>query len=108
MPEVHRATVTRLYQIWLLLVLTLIINFVACLFILLAGSSDGGKDLGGSITFVPPHPTAQHVAYTYTIFSYMPIITVTSFLLWYRQVLVTSQAEAVSYFCCLGRSTMVT
>lgn len=51
-PEAHRATMTRLYQIWLALGVTLIVNFVACLFVLLAGSADGGKDLGGSITYV--------------------------------------------------------
>jgi hypothetical protein len=51
-PEGYRGTVTRLYQIWLVLLATLIANFVACLFILLAGLPDGGKDLGGSITYV--------------------------------------------------------
>ncbi|KIO28172.1 hypothetical protein M407DRAFT_184171 [Tulasnella calospora MUT 4182] len=78
-PEGHRATVTRLYQIWLLLVLTLIINFVACLFILLAGSPDGGKDLGGSIT-------------------YMPVITATSFLLWYRPIYNGYMKEQALYY----------
>jgi hypothetical protein len=40
---------TRLYQLWLVLLATLVINMVACIFLLVAGSSDGGKDLGGSI-----------------------------------------------------------
>jgi hypothetical protein len=40
---------TRLYQLWLVLMLTLIINMVACIFILLAGAADGGRDLGASI-----------------------------------------------------------
>lgn len=48
-PEASRPLITRLYQLWLVLLGTLIINMIACLFILLAGSSDGGKDLGGSI-----------------------------------------------------------
>jgi len=48
-PEASRPLITRLYQLWLVLLGTLLINMVACIFILLAGSSDGGKDLGGSI-----------------------------------------------------------
>lgn len=48
-PEASRPLITRLYQLWLVLVLTLILNMVACIFILLAGSSDGGRDLGASI-----------------------------------------------------------
>jgi hypothetical protein len=48
-PEPFRPLITRLYQLWLVLFGTLIINMIACIFILLAGSNDGGKDLGGSI-----------------------------------------------------------
>jgi len=48
-PEASRPLITRLYQLWLVLLGTLLINMVACIFVLLAGSSDGGKDLGGSI-----------------------------------------------------------
>jgi len=40
---------------------------VACIFVLLAGSSDGGRDLGASI-------------------AYLFVIGVTSFLLWYRPI----------------------
>ena len=40
---------SRLYLLWLVLAATLIINMVACIFVLTAGSSDGGKDLGASI-----------------------------------------------------------
>jgi len=78
-PEQHRATVTRLYQIWLLLGVTLIVNFVACLFVLLAGSADGGKDLGASIT-------------------YMPIIGILSFLLWYRPIYNGYMKEQALYY----------
>lgn len=53
-PEASRPLITRLYQLWLVLFLTLIINMIACIFVLLAGSSDGGKDLGASIGCVPP------------------------------------------------------
>lgn len=48
-PEASRPLITRLYQLWLVLLGTLILNMIACIFILLAGSSDGGRDLGGSI-----------------------------------------------------------
>ncbi|KDQ33148.1 hypothetical protein PLEOSDRAFT_1060816 [Pleurotus ostreatus PC15] len=66
-PEASRPLVTRLYQLWLVLALTLILNMVACIFILLAGSSDGGKDLGASI-------------------GYLVFISAASFLLWYRPI----------------------
>lgn len=48
-PEASRPLITRLYQLWLVLVLTLIINMVACIFILLSGAEEGGRDLGASI-----------------------------------------------------------
>jgi hypothetical protein len=48
-PEASRPLVTRLYQLWLVLLATLLINMLACIFVLVAGASDGGKDLGGSI-----------------------------------------------------------
>ncbi|CAK5277673.1 unnamed protein product [Mycena citricolor] len=64
-PEASQLLVTRLYQLWLVLAATLIINVVACIMILISGSRDGGRDLGASI-------------------GYVFIITVTSFLLWYR------------------------
>ncbi|EIM90107.1 scamp-domain-containing protein [Stereum hirsutum FP-91666 SS1] len=66
-PEASKPLITRLYQLWLVLALTLIINMVACIFVLTAGSSNGGKDLGASI-------------------GYIPVIGVLSFLLWYRPI----------------------
>lgn len=58
-PDASHPLITRLYQLWLVLLATLIINMVACIFILVAGASDGGKDLGGSIgyafLFPPDH-----------------------------------------------------
>lgn len=56
---------THLYYLWLLFVLTLIINFVGSLFLLLQGSSDGIKDLILGIV-------------------YLPFLTAASFMLWYR------------------------
>lgn len=48
-PDASRPLITRLYQLWLVLLATLFINMLACIFVLAAGASDGGKDLGGSI-----------------------------------------------------------
>lgn len=48
-PEASRPLITRLYQLWLVLAGTMIINLVACIFILIAGASGGGSDVGSSI-----------------------------------------------------------
>jgi len=48
-PEASRPIMTRIYQLWLVLLATLIINMVACIFILVSGSASGGADLGASI-----------------------------------------------------------
>lgn len=66
-PQDSRALITRIFQLWLVLGATLIINMVACIFILTSGGSDGGKDLAASI-------------------SYIPVIGILSFLLWYRPI----------------------
>lgn len=50
-PETYRPLMTRLFQIWLLLLGTLVLNLIACIFILLAGSSDGGRDVGASAMY---------------------------------------------------------
>ena len=51
-PEPSRPLISCLYQLWLVLLATFIINMVACIFLLIAGLSDSGKDLGGSIRHV--------------------------------------------------------
>ncbi|KAF9535295.1 scamp family-domain-containing protein [Crepidotus variabilis] len=66
-PEAHRKTITRIFQLWLVLLGTLVINFVACLFVLIGGSAAGGADLGASL-------------------GYMIFISIASFLLWYRPI----------------------
>ncbi|KAG6330457.1 hypothetical protein ID866_8632 [Astraeus odoratus] len=66
-PEASRSLITRLYQLWLVLLATLVVNMIACIFFLIAGSTDGGKDLGGSI-------------------GYLLMIAPLSFLLWYRPI----------------------
>lgn len=48
-PEASRPLITRLYQLWLVLLTTLILNFVACLFVFFANTKDAGSDLGASI-----------------------------------------------------------
>jgi secretory carrier-associated membrane protein len=78
-PEASRPLITRLYQLWLVLLLTLIVNMVACIFILLAGADDGARDLGASI-------------------GYLFIISVTSFLLWYRPIYNGYMKEQSLYF----------
>lgn len=51
-PQDSQPLITRLYQLWLVLLLTLIINMVACILFVLAGASDAAKDLGTSIVYV--------------------------------------------------------
>lgn len=48
-PQDSRPLITRIFQLWLVLCVTLIINMVACIFILTSGGTDGGKDLAASI-----------------------------------------------------------
>ncbi len=48
-PEASQPLITRIYQLWLVLLGTLVLNMIACIFILIAGSSDGGRDVGASI-----------------------------------------------------------
>ncbi|KAI6028723.1 scamp family-domain-containing protein [Pisolithus orientalis] len=78
-PEASRPLITRLYQLWLALFAALIVNMIACIFLLVAGSSDGGKDLGGSI-------------------GYLLIITPLSFLLWYRPIYNGYMKEQALYY----------
>jgi len=40
---------TRLFQLWLVLGVTLIVNLVAMIFVVLAGDGDGARDLSGAI-----------------------------------------------------------
>lgn len=63
-PAASRQIVNTLYRLWLLLVLTITLNLVACILLLVTGSDDGGKDLGGAIVDL--------------------IIIPLAFLLWYR------------------------
>ncbi|KAJ3564056.1 hypothetical protein NP233_g8549 [Leucocoprinus birnbaumii] len=66
-PEASRPLITRLYQLWLVLLGTLILNMVACLIIFISDTKEGGSDLGASI-------------------GYIFVIGVLSFLLWYRPI----------------------
>ena len=59
-PDASRPLITRLYQLWLVLFATLIINMIACIFILLAGVEDGARDLGASIGHVLLSPFISH------------------------------------------------
>ncbi|KAJ3498553.1 hypothetical protein NLJ89_g10204 [Agrocybe chaxingu] len=66
-PEASRPLITRLFQLWLVLGATTVVNLVACIIALISGSSTGGADLGGSI-------------------GYLIFIPVLAFLLWYRPI----------------------
>jgi hypothetical protein len=55
-PEASRPLITRLYLLWLILAGTLIVNMVACIFVLTSGGSDGVKDLIISIMCVSLGP----------------------------------------------------
>ena len=48
-PQASQPLITRLYQLWLFLLVTLLVNMVACIVILASGASGGGSDLGSSI-----------------------------------------------------------
>ncbi|KAL4251702.1 Scamp-domain-containing protein [Abortiporus biennis] len=78
-PELSRHLITRLYQLWLVLALTMVINMVACIFVLTSGSSNGGSDLGSSI-------------------GYLIVITPLSFLLWYRPIYNGYMKEQALYY----------
>jgi hypothetical protein len=78
-PEPSRPLIRRLYQLWLVLGVTLIVNLVACILILLAGSPDGGKDLGAAI-------------------GYVPMIGILSFVLWYRPIYNGYMKEQALYY----------
>ncbi|KLO14703.1 scamp-domain-containing protein [Schizopora paradoxa] len=66
-PEASRPLIKRLYQLWLVLGATLVVNMIACIFFVLSNQEDAGKDLGTSI-------------------SYLFFIGILSFLLWYRPI----------------------
>jgi len=78
-PQPSQPLVNRLYQLWLVLAATLLLNMVACILILVAGSSNGGSDLGSSI-------------------GYLIVITPLSFLLWYRPIYNGYMKEQALYF----------
>uniref|UniRef100_A0A8H7Y5X3 Scamp-domain-containing protein n=1 Tax=Psilocybe cubensis TaxID=181762 RepID=A0A8H7Y5X3_PSICU len=78
-PEASRPLITRLYQLWLVLFGTLIINFVACIFILIGGASGGGSDVGASL-------------------GYCIFIIPLSFLLWYRPIYNGYMKEQALYY----------
>ncbi|KAF8798070.1 scamp-domain-containing protein [Phlegmacium glaucopus] len=78
-PEAHQQLITRLYQLWLVLLGTLLINMIACICILISGSASGGSDLGASI-------------------GYLFLISVLSFLLWYRPIYNGYMKEQALYY----------
>ncbi|KIY72155.1 scamp-domain-containing protein [Cylindrobasidium torrendii FP15055 ss-10] len=79
LPDQWKPLITRLYQLWMVLGVTLIINFIACIFILVSGSRDGGRDVGASI-------------------GYLIIMPPLSFLLWYRPIYNGYMKEQALYY----------
>lgn len=67
MPTEHQTVGKLLYTQWLALVATLILNLVGCILLLIAGSSEGGADVGAAG-------------------GYLPFIGALSFVLWYRPI----------------------
>ncbi|TFK29995.1 scamp-domain-containing protein [Coprinopsis marcescibilis] len=66
-PEVSRPLITRLYQLWLVLIGTLVLNMVTCIVLMVEAAEGGGGGLGASIM-------------------YLFVITIGSFLSWYRPI----------------------
>ncbi|TNY23620.1 scamp family-domain-containing protein [Rhodotorula diobovata] len=75
-PAQHQAMVLTLYRIWMFFVLVLTVNLVGGVLLTASGSSNG--DLGAGIV-------------------YLPVMTVLSFLLWYRPVY-NAYAKEYSFF----------
>ncbi|KAG0243733.1 scamp family-domain-containing protein [Mortierella sp. GBAus27b] len=78
-PKAHQGTVRILYNLWLALLGTLAVNFLACMLMLFAGMPNGGTDMGVSL------------GYCFTI-------TASSFLLWYRPVYNAFMKEMSMYY----------
>ncbi|KAG0261710.1 hypothetical protein BG011_000737 [Mortierella polycephala] len=78
-PKAHQSTVRWLYNIWLALLATLTLNFLACMLMLFAGIPNGAADMGVSL------------GYCFTI-------TAASFLLWYRPVYNAFMKEMSMYY----------
>lgn len=85
-PEPFQPLMTRLYQLWLVLFVTLIINMVACVFILTSGATDGGKDMGASLGSVQLSLTGDFFGRAHGRVRYLVFIAPASFLLWYRPI----------------------
>lgn len=54
---------TRLYQLWLVLAGALLLNVIACIFLLVSGIAGGGSDLGSSIGYVDSLFNRRNVIY---------------------------------------------
>ncbi|KAG0306596.1 hypothetical protein BGZ98_002067 [Dissophora globulifera] len=78
-PKAHQSTVRFLYNIWLALLGTLGLNFLACMLMLISGIPNGAADMGVAL------------GYCFTI-------TAASFLLWYRPVYNAFMKEMSMYY----------
>ncbi|KAI0093687.1 scamp family-domain-containing protein [Irpex rosettiformis] len=78
-PEGSRALITRMYQLWMLLAATLILNFVAYLVLLISGATGA---VGGFVTSI----------------IFVVLITPLSFFLWYRPIYNAYMKEQALYY----------
>ncbi|KAL7004608.1 hypothetical protein EMMF5_005868 [Cystobasidiomycetes sp. EMM_F5] len=77
-PAESRSIVLTLYRLWLLNIVTIILNLVACILLLVSGAADGAKDLGGSLVDL--------------------LVIPLSFVLWYRPVYNAYMKEQSFYY----------
>ncbi|KAF9426035.1 hypothetical protein BGZ76_002958 [Entomortierella beljakovae] len=78
-PKAHQKIVKFFYLLWLALLGTLGLNFLACMLMLFAGIPNGAADMGVSL------------GYCFTI-------TISSFLLWYRPIYNAFMKEMSMYY----------
>ena len=72
-PEPSRPLITRLFQLWLVLAVTLIINLVACIVLVVSGQGDGVRDLSGAITYVEVAAPSKSVTHRLTDISLLSV-----------------------------------
>lgn len=78
-PEESKSTVLTMYRIWMFLVIVLLVNMVGGVFLLISGANNGGSDLIASVVYVP-------------------VISILSFLMWYRPVYNAYMKESAVFY----------
>ncbi|TFK54770.1 scamp-domain-containing protein [Heliocybe sulcata] len=78
-PEASRPLITDLFRLWLLLMATLLVNMIACIFATVTGTGDGVRDLLVSLM-------------------YIVVIGGLAFLTWYRPIYNGYMKEQALYY----------